>query len=203
MTSLIRTVNLPPLMENVSSRTLWHLFRSGLLGLGLVALSACGRSGAGLPSVPGFGNSVAGARTAQLSSDPRSSALLSAVNQVRARGGQCSGEQFWPVPALTPNSALNRAAQGHAQDMAQRGYFSHTDTQGGGVAARVMRAGYSGRAAGENIAMGWPNPGAVVDAWLASPAHCRLLFSGQFQDAGVGVATGGGQLYWVLDMGQR
>nr|WP_236680099.1 CAP domain-containing protein [Streptomyces sp. 9-7] len=46
-------------------------------------------------------------------------------------------------PAVRWNAALQRAAQGHADDMAARRFFGHTHPDGVDPGARITAAGYS------------------------------------------------------------
>jgi uncharacterized protein YkwD len=101
------------------------------------------------------------------------------------------------IPALTHDADLAQAARGHASDMAQQQYFSHVNPAGERVSDRLRDAGYGdpgdGWRAGE--ALGWgtgprATPNALVDAWLESPKHRRVLLSPVYEELGIGVAQG-------------
>jgi len=64
---------------------------------------------------------------------------------------------------------------------------------------RLAACGYPSATWGENIAMGYTTPQAVVDAWLASPEHRANIERPAFRATGVGVA--GAPLYWVQSFG--
>jgi uncharacterized protein YkwD len=105
-----------------------------------------------------------------------------------------AGAQRSPVSA---NSRLATAANGHAADMVARHYFAHTSLGGATFVDRIRRAGYvpsRGQwSAGEILA--WASgplatPRGIVDAWMASPEHRRILMDPRFSDVGVGVAVG-------------
>ena len=75
---------------------------------------------------------------------------------------------------------LTSVAKSRARDMANRGYFAHTNLNGVGPNALVSAAGfllppmYDQSLTGNNIesiAAGYASPEAVVDAWIASPGH--------------------------------
>jgi uncharacterized protein YkwD len=117
-----------------------------------------------------------------------SNAILCLVNIERAAHG---------VRPLQRDAALARAARGHALEMAQRKYFSHTGTNGDGLSDRLRAAGYGdpgdGWRAGEDLGWGTgqrSSPNALVDAWLASDRHRRVLLSSIYEEIGVGVAAG-------------
>jgi uncharacterized protein YkwD len=101
------------------------------------------------------------------------------------------------VPPLTRNPQLARAARGHASDMSLRGYFSHISTTGARLSDRLRDAGYGdpgdGWYAGEDL--GWGSgdratPNSLVDAWLNSVKHRRVLLSPVYEELGIGVAQG-------------
>jgi uncharacterized protein YkwD len=101
------------------------------------------------------------------------------------------------LPALQRDSDLAQAARGHALDMARRNYFSHLGQDGDTLSDRLRQAGYGrpgdGWRAGENLGWGTGDratPNALVDAWLASPGHRRILLSDAYREIGVGVAGG-------------
>jgi uncharacterized protein YkwD len=99
--------------------------------------------------------------------------------------------------AVAANARLADAARGHATDMVARHYFAHTSLGGATFVDRIRRTGYlpsrGGWSAGEILA--WASgplatPRGIVDAWMASPEHRRILLDPRFSDVGVGVAFG-------------
>jgi len=89
-------------------------------------------------------------------------------------------------------SGLMRSAGKHSLQMAVRGYFAHNSANGASFYARV-KSFYGGGSkffsAGENMLWAEPSaaPGEVVERWLASPEHRRVLLSGHWTVFGVGV----------------
>lgn len=115
--------------------------------------------------------------------------------------------------ALTVNSKLTQAAQGHSDDMAYNDFFSHVGSNGSTFASRLQAAGYAYLSAAENIAAGYSTPESVVDAWFnESPpndGHRQNILNCAFKDIGVGYTylendTGDTNYhyYWVQDFGQ-
>ncbi len=96
--------------------------------------------------------------------------VVALVNKERAAAG-CG-----PV---TEDPQLDRAAQGHSDDMAARGFFDHTDPDGDGPGERITAAGYRWSTYGENIAKGQQTPQAVMDSLDEQPRpprqHPQLL----------------------------
>jgi uncharacterized protein YkwD len=114
-------------------------------------------------------------------------AVLCLVDQERESHGE---------PALQPNAALARAAQGHSRDMAEQDYFSHYAPNGETPLERMRASGYlpsseDGYVVGENIAWGtlWlATPQAIVSAWMASPGHRANILDAAYRETGVGVS---------------
>ncbi|WP_158057151.1 CAP domain-containing protein [Saccharomonospora sp. CUA-673] len=87
--------------------------------------------------------------------------LLRHVNDERVAAG-CE-------PATT-DDALSSAGQAHSDDMSENRRLSHESSDGTTFEERVESFGYDDPAA-ENLAMGVTSPRAVVDNWMAQPAH--------------------------------
>jgi uncharacterized protein YkwD len=65
---------------------------------------------------------------------------------------------------------------------------------------RVIRGlGYRWSAWGENVAMGYLTPRAVMRAWMNSPGHRANILSRSFRHIGVR-RSGNGTLYWTMDL---
>lgn len=107
------------------------------------------------------------------------------------------------LAALRAEARLGQAAQGHACDMAVRGYFGHQRAGGPDFSARVKATGYRFRTAAENIAkVGAPDVSRATTVWRDSAGHWRNILNPQVSEIGVGVATAGGQVYWVMNVGK-
>lgn len=116
--------------------------------------------------------------------------VLTLVNQARATAG---------CQPLAEDKRLDKAAQGHSDDMATRSYFSHTSQDGRTFVDREEQAGYPSPG-GENIAEGYTSADAVMDGWMHSDGHRRNILDCSFTTIGIGVTTKG--WYWVQDFGR-
>jgi uncharacterized protein YkwD len=128
------------------------------------------------------------------------SRALQLVNEVRARGTECGGRAFGPVPPVKLSGTLADVAYGHAADMAVHNYFEHQDLTGRSPADRVRAVGYHEKLVGENIAYGPKSAEEVVQGWLDSPGHCENIMDPRFAEMGIGYAAGQAVkhgLYWV------
>jgi len=94
------------------------------------------------------------------------------------------------------NEELSQAAQKHSVWMAENRDMSHTGANGSNVGERVVREHYSWASVGENIAVGYTSPEAVVSGWMRSRGH-RANILGDYKEVGFGVAERGGRKYWT------
>ncbi|MER5711546.1 CAP domain-containing protein [Streptomyces sp. NPDC002122] len=118
--------------------------------------------------------------------------VLRLVNVERAKVG-CT-----PVRSDAQLAAL---AGAFSTDMAQRGFFDHTDPDGATPWARAEQAGVSGLG-GENIARGQADAAAVMDSWMNSDGHRANILNCDFTTLGVGVQFGDGGPWWTQDFGR-
>jgi uncharacterized protein YkwD len=131
---------------------------------------------------------------ADLATWPREIARM--INEVRSGHG---------LDALTYNPTLERAAQAHADDCAQRGWCSHTGSDGANIKARVTRIGYE--------ATGWAecwaqtqSPQRAVEVWMdetpPNDPHRRTLLSDWLSEIGIGVSEADWGNYIIADFGR-
>ena len=80
-------------------------------------------------------------------------------------------------------------------DMKDARYFSHTSPTYGTPFQMIRAFGLSYRSAGENIAMGYATPAAVVEGWMNSAGHCANILNASYTQIGVGYVASGH--YWT------
>ena len=112
--------------------------------------------------------------------------VVSLTNRERAKYG---------LPALSEDWELSRVARYKSQDMRDRHYFSHTSPTYGSPFEMMRAFGLSYRSAGENIAMGYRTPAAVVEGWMNSEGHRANILNASFTRIGVGYVADGH--YWT------
>ncbi|EPH44923.1 CAP domain-containing protein [Streptomyces aurantiacus] len=117
--------------------------------------------------------------------------VLTLVNQERAKAG-CR-----PVRA---DAGLDALAGDFSADMAERGFFSHTDPDGATPWDRAEKVGITDLG-GENIARGQANAQSVMDAWMNSPGHRANILNCDYQTLGVGAHFAPGGPWWTQDFG--
>ncbi|QGV78282.1 CAP domain-containing protein [Streptomyces ficellus] len=118
-------------------------------------------------------------------------AVLTLVNAERAKVG-CS-----PVQA---SRGLASLAGAYSRDMAERGFFSHTDPDGATPWDRAAKAGVQGLAA-ENIARGQADAAAVMESWMNSDGHRANILNCDYTRLGVGVHFAEGGPWWTQNFG--
>ena len=109
------------------------------------------------------------------------SVVTSLTNEDRAANG---------LAVVTPDALLTKAAQLKAEDMAEKGYFSHVSPDGKTPWYWLDQVQYPYSYAGENLAVDFNDSKDVEDAWMASPTHRANIVKPQYTRIGVGVAKG-------------
>lgn len=111
---------------------------------------------------------------------------------------------------LAINADLQRAAQGHARQMAMGDCYAHECPGEPALTQRVRQAGYPYRKITENIHAAQLDPQRVVTGWMNSPHHRRNILDPDVTEIGVGhfyLAQDTGRAahhhYWVADFGDQ
>ncbi|MDO5605020.1 MAG: CAP domain-containing protein [Paracoccus sp. (in: a-proteobacteria)] len=159
----------------------------------ITAQTAPTRLPAGIVRVTGGGNTrvaKAGQANCQPPSAAETAGALATTNALRARHG---------LAPLRLDATLQRAAQGHACDMARLGLMGHGAGGNSGPAARIKALGYRPRITAENIAAGHFSLDRVMGEWAASPGHRRNVTITGLRDFGIGraVAADGRSVFWA------
>ena len=119
--------------------------------------------------------------------------MFSQVNRVRRQNG---------LPAYRYDATCERAAKVHGNDMASRGFFSHTGSDGSSHDQRYRRVngGRMVRGVGENIYTASYNAdaAAAMNTFMNSPGHRANILSYNFSHIGLARTTGrcGGLSGW-------
>ena len=117
-------------------------------------------------------------------------AVLDRVNRIRAQHG---------LRAVRFQSNLWIAARDHSAEQKRHGYMGHgsPDPNRRSLAQRMGQAGYGGRVFAEVVAWGYSDTAAVVEGWMNSPDHRRILLDPELTEAGFSRV---GE-YWTGNMG--
>jgi uncharacterized protein YkwD len=154
-----------------------------------------------------------------------STAAVAAFPPAASAVGDCAPDAGWPAArpdlaaqfvdlinahraqiglvALEVSPTLTAAATWKARHMAAYGYLTHDDPGPPAqrpASDRMAACGYPSATWGENIAMGYTTPQAVVDGWLASPGHRANIERSDYVATGVAMA-GTEQPYWAESFG--
>jgi uncharacterized protein YkwD len=104
--------------------------------------------------------------------DATEAGIIRALNSARASHG---------LPRLRTNSALARAADAHSRTMRRANRIGHGDY------TRRVRRYVRTRKVGENLAwIAGCDATAIVNMWLNSAPHRKVMFSRSFKRIGVG-----------------
>lgn len=113
---------------------------------------------------------------------PTPQPIVAQINTERAAAG---------VSAVSSNGTLQRVAQEYAIELAAGQFLSHTSLQGVTFQDRIVRSGYIGDSAAENIAVTTRDGGMdVVEMWMNSSGHRANMLNSAFRAVGIGIATG-------------
>lgn len=123
-------------------------------------------------------------------------AFLDLINGYRQENGL---EPFLVSAALTNSSKWMSA------DMAQKNYFSHTDSLGRNPFVRMADFSYNYNTwMGENIAAGFELAAYTFLQFKNSPSHNHSMLNPDYRVIGIGRAYGGNsayEWYWTIDFG--
>lgn len=107
--------------------------------------------------------------------------LLNLANQQRSQLG---------IAPLAENNILDQAAKLKAQDMVNKGYFSHVSPSGITPWFWFRQVGYNYKYAGENLAVGFFDSKDLFEAWIASPSHKENIVNPNYKEVGTAVVSG-------------
>jgi uncharacterized protein YkwD len=128
--------------------------------------------------------------------DAEESSFCRAINSYRVQQGL--------VP-LQVSIAMINAAKWDTTDMAQKNYFSHTDSVGRDPFKRMAAFGYTFQTAeGENIAAGNATASATLAQWKASAPHNQNMLNAGYKVIGISRSYSAGATYgwyWTTDFG--
>lgn len=121
-----------------------------------------------------FANKVRG----QNNSQELAVEIIKLTNQERAKNN---------LAPLAPNAQLLKAALAKADKIFAEQYFSHNSLDGIKFSTWVKEEDYRYLIIGENLALGFDNPEAVIKAWMDSPDHRANILNPRFKDIGLAV----------------
>jgi uncharacterized protein YkwD len=123
-------------------------------------------------------------------------ALLELINAHRADNG---------LSPLNISPTLTDVAAWMSQDMAEKDYFSHTDSLGRDPFQRMADFGYNYNAwKGENLAAGSDTPQLTFQLWRDSPGHNANMLNPNFVVVGLAKAYDANSTYgwyWAAEFG--
>lgn len=125
--------------------------------------------------------------------------MLYKVNRLRIQGCYCGGEYMPPAQKVIWDDILYTSALSHATEMKRKNFFSHFSARGLDIGDRLDRFGYPWQVAGENLGEGQRSFREVMNDWIDSPSHCRMLMNPKVEEMGVARHS----KYWVQHFGKK
>ena len=126
-------------------------------------------------------------------------AILNEVNELRAKGCKCGGEFQKPVAPVIWNETLFQSAINHAKEMSKYNFFSHFSRSGKNIGQRLTAIGYPWKVVGENIGEGQRHFSQVMEDWIKSETHCKMLMDKRVNE----MAVARYKKYWVQHFGKQ
>ena len=127
--------------------------------------------------------------------EPQIDRMFDCTNNVRAQRR---------LPLVSLDARLCHAAALHAAEMARYNYESDPGhgmfLTRSGPGMRAWKSGYAWSSIAETVCAGSLDCASVLNSWLRSRAHARILTDPQYLDAGIGVARSSTRTYWVLTL---
>lgn len=90
---------------------------------------------------------------------------------------------------LKTDERLVESARKKCLDIATKDYWAHVAPDGTDPWSYITQSGYPYYTAGENLAMNYATPDAVIDGWMNSPTHRENIEKESFTDTGVAICT--------------
>lgn len=118
--------------------------------------------------------------------------MFEALNNFRVANG---------LEPLVYSARLEAAANAHARDLYERGYFAHINPDGENPGKRAVQAGFCHEYVGENIAAGQKSVQAAQIAWENSPSHRENMLQPAYKMVGMGFYQDPtGRMYWAQEL---
>ena len=121
--------------------------------------------------------------------------FIQKLNGIRVEGCHCGR----PTTVVDFHPLLQKSAAAYAYQIVKDRHFDHVDLRGRSVGQRVDRFGYPWIKIGENLGKNQVDVDQLIQDWLKSPTHCKLMMNPAFNEVGLGRH----QNIWVLHMGKR
>ena len=125
------------------------------------------------------------------------SEITSKINEIRANLIRCGSELMPKVNPIHWHDDLYKASSDYALYMKENGHFGHVSLEGDDAGDRLDKVGYKWRYVGENLASGQHNFEEVLQDWLKSESHCKMLMNANMQH----FAIARYKEYWVQTFG--
>jgi uncharacterized protein YkwD len=121
------------------------------------------------------------------------STITNQINDIRTNMIRCGNELIPSVNQIEWHRGLYKASSDYAYYMYDNSHFGHVSLAGEDAGDRLDKIGYKWRYVGENLAAGQHNFHEVLEDWLKSETHCKMLMNPHMQH----FAVARYKEYWV------
>ncbi len=121
------------------------------------------------------------------------SLITTEINKVRTNGIRCGNTRMPPVHKIYWKEELYGVSLDYATYMNDHKHFAHVSKEGEDAGMRLDNIGYNWRFVGENIAVGQYDFPEVLEDWIESESHCKMLMSKDMHH----FAVARNEKYWV------
>ncbi|MCS6847202.1 MAG: CAP domain-containing protein [Anaerolineae bacterium] len=124
--------------------------------------------------------------------------VLAKLNEARRNNG---------LPPLAWSPLLDKAAQRHSEDMADKGFVDETGSDGSSPRQRIEATGYAAwsrqRVWAESLYAGQGTFDEALAFFLSDDGQRRVVLSPKLREVGIGIAKDALRTYWTLTFGAQ
>jgi len=111
--------------------------------------------------------------------------VLDKINDLRSNGCKCGNAYMMPAQPVQWDHTLHQVSKEYARYLYRNNRFSHETKDGKTLGDRLDAIGYRWLRIGENLGKGYHDFYDVLEAWLDSPSHCKMLMDPEVTDFGM------------------
>lgn len=120
---------------------------------------------------------------------------IAQINQIRSRGTNCGGQLMSPVSRLAISTAIDNAAQKHADEMRLKRFVGRIEPSRG-----VRLANENVDFCNNNDMIAFrkgTSANALIEYWRSNPTECKKMMDGSFDHIGFGKSEDYFTVYFV------
>ncbi len=111
--------------------------------------------------------------------------VLNKINTISFSGCKWGNTHVMPAQPVNWDRTLHRVSREYTRYLYRNNRFSHETEDGRTLEDRLYSIGYRWFRIGENLGKGLHDFYDVLEAWLESPSHCKMLMDPEVTDFGM------------------